>query len=379
MNGPRFHSGALLGYTFALLMLFGCKFPGSSNPSDQEVPTSGSEAAPTSSAGSNQAQDSSGLGNSSPSEVVADLPPNPGTIIAAGTLSTSRWTASGSPYRISGDITLPEGSTLTVDAGVTVIFEGAYKFSVLGGELLLQGAQDKPIRFTAKITNPGWYGILFCPDVNCSSSSNKGILEAQYTIFEYARANDKDGDFRYWRRGGALLLLHTASVKISDSIFRYNFASEVGGALELIAIDNSQTAQLDRILFLGNEAGSGGALRLSHINNRTWTGLVFESNQVRGWPDSYGGAIEAEDIGGITLSNTIAKGNQAEVIGKTSGLGGAFYCYAPSLVLAPPYEITGNTPEDSTGCGQEGELKNLQGKKGQVQRTVPNYQLKSRL
>ncbi|HYX35623.1 MAG TPA: hypothetical protein VE954_21205 [Oligoflexus sp.] len=306
-------------------------------------------------------------------EVVTDLPTNPGTRINGGVIAQTRWTAAGSPYHILGDITLPDGATLAIDPGVTVIFDGAYKFSVIGGSLQLAGTLEQPIRFTAAQKNPGWYGILFCPDPTCTSSVNKGSIDARFTIFEYARANDKEGDFRYWRRGGALLLLHTSSVKISSSVFRYNFAYEVGGGLELIAIDNSQTVQLDNILFLGNEAGSGGALRLSHIHNRSWSGLIFESNRVRNWPDSYGGAIEVEDASNITMTNTIASANLAEVGGRSTGIGGGFYCYTPGLILSPPYELSNNSPEHSVGCGQETEFNNQQGKSGQVNRMVPAY------
>lgn len=301
-----------------------------------------------------------------------DLPAAAGTTIKGGTLRTQKWTAAGSPYRVTGDIVLPEGQELRIEAGVTVIFMGAYKFSVYGGRLILAGKAAQPVRLTASLRDPGWYGILFCPEATCTKEVTKGELLAEHAIFEYARANDKEGSFRYWRRGGALLLLNTQSVKISKSQFRYNFAHEVGGALELIAIANGKEAQLDDIDFFANEAGSGGAIRLSHINHRTWSGLHFEMNRAQGWNDSFGGAIELNDAHGIVLSQVLARSNTAKALNKSLGLGGAFYCHAPTLKLQAPYLITGNTPEDSTGCGVEAQLKADKGQQGRLQRRGRN-------
>ena len=288
-----------------------------------------------------------------PGEKVSDLPTAPGTKVAAGTLTSQVWTAAGSPYRVQGDILLPEGASLTVEAGVTIIFEGAYKWTVLGGKLAFKGTETQAIRLTATLRDPGWYGILFCPDPSCTQEATKGELDATYTIFEYARANDSEGSFRYWRRGGALMLLNTARVHIANSTFRYNYASEVGGALELLAISNEKTAQLDNLRFFANEAGSGGALRLSHINARRWTGLTFIANRVRAYPDSYGGAIESEDANQITLIKVLARGNTAESTERDQGLGGAFYCYSPGLTLVDPVELKDNKPETSIGCGTD--------------------------
>ena len=40
------------------------------------------------------------------------------------------WDASGSPYLIDGDITIPTGATLTIEPGVDVLFQSWYSLTV---------------------------------------------------------------------------------------------------------------------------------------------------------------------------------------------------------------------------------------------------------
>jgi len=42
------------------------------------------------------------------------------------------WGLSGSPYNIQGDITIPNDSTLTIEAGVLVEFQGYFALNVQG-------------------------------------------------------------------------------------------------------------------------------------------------------------------------------------------------------------------------------------------------------
>jgi hypothetical protein len=53
------------------------------------------------------------------------------TTVIGGDVS-GMWTAAGSPYLIDGDITVPAGQTLTIEPGVEVILQSAYKLVVNG-------------------------------------------------------------------------------------------------------------------------------------------------------------------------------------------------------------------------------------------------------
>jgi hypothetical protein len=53
------------------------------------------------------------------------------TNVPAGLVS-GIWILAGSPYLIQGNIQIPDDSTLTIEPGVTVNFQGMYKLNVQG-------------------------------------------------------------------------------------------------------------------------------------------------------------------------------------------------------------------------------------------------------
>ena len=56
------------------------------------------------------------------------------------------WTAANSPYELTGDIEIPEGCTLTIEPGVTVVQNGSSIF--VFGDLVAEGTESQPISIT---------------------------------------------------------------------------------------------------------------------------------------------------------------------------------------------------------------------------------------
>src|SRR3972149_4769189 len=57
----------------------------------------------------------------------------------------SVWAAGDSPVRVVGDVEVAQGASLTIEAGVNVVFTGPYSLTVRG---TLAGVGSRPARIT---------------------------------------------------------------------------------------------------------------------------------------------------------------------------------------------------------------------------------------
>ena len=105
---------------------------------------------------------------------------NAQTTIPAGVVSGT-WNLAGSPYLVTGGIMIANGTTLTIDPGVTVNFQGSYIFLVMG-RLLAVGTLADSITFTASNTSIGWLGIRFNNTLTTNDTS-----KFFYCIVKYGR------------------------------------------------------------------------------------------------------------------------------------------------------------------------------------------------
>jgi len=158
-----------------------------------------------------------------------DVDPETGNGSAIGEVS-GIWKR-GSVQHITGDIIIPEGQSLTIEEGVTVIMDAVAKPEIIvKGNLYAEGSLAFPIKFTvdeALRTEENkfgrlWGGILAAP--SCSE------LLLNYTIIEYAGATTSDASTSVKQKlykgkaGENLPALWFANVKgklvVTNSIFR---------------------------------------------------------------------------------------------------------------------------------------------------------------
>lgn len=89
------------------------------------------------------------------------------------------WTLSGSPYAITGNVTISNGTTLTIEPGVEIKFDGNFSM-LINGSLYAVGTNDKWITFTSNNMIPragDWNTIKFATAENESFILGNCIVE----------------------------------------------------------------------------------------------------------------------------------------------------------------------------------------------------------
>jgi parallel beta-helix repeat protein len=210
------------------------------------------------------------------------------TEIPGGNVSGT-WTLSGSPYNVNGDITIPLGSSLTIEAGVNVIFTGYYKMNV-AGQLTALGTSGQQIHFSA-ISQ--WHGLRILN----SNTNGQDSTRLVYCHFGRGYASGS-GDDSF---GGAVYCNNSSDVLIRSCTISYNSAQTRGGAIYL----SYSNIRIERSFFLSNDAGLGGAIYSSNssplLNQLTLTGNNATTS---------GGAIYKTPVNPVvTITNSILWNN----------------------------------------------------------------------
>jgi fibronectin type 3 domain-containing protein len=137
-----------------------------------------------------------------------------GTTVAGGNLTgVTTWTAANGPYNVTGNITVPAGSTLNIEPGTSVFFEAGTRLTV-NGILDAQGTPHQRIRFstrpgTAQVANirpelglapPHWGGVHI-------AGSNSPLNIISHADFEFAQPTPAQNDGSIGVVGGGRLVL----------------------------------------------------------------------------------------------------------------------------------------------------------------------------
>ena len=180
------------------------------------------------------------------------------------------WTLDNSPYEVTGDIVVPNGQILIIEAGVEVNFQGYYKFTV-NGNLQALGNEDAMIVFTTDNTSTGWHGLRL------NASQNGSHL--QYCKIEYGKTF---GSAFPNMHGGAIMMNNSDAI-MEDCVFENNEATAeengMGGAI--YGLNTTSATQILRCTFINNHAyGEGGAIKLTADDGAHIEDCIFKDNTV---------------------------------------------------------------------------------------------------
>ena len=202
------------------------------------------------------------------------------------------WTVSRSPYIVVGDVRVEKGTTLTIQPGVHVKFDGPFSLTI-SGTLVARGTASNNVHFTSNRSapNPGdWAGIRF------EGTSEDAVLRdaegyESGSVIEYARIeygsgivcrgdylardrtsplirrctianNSTDGRAGApWLSGGGIACIYSDPIIVENTLFG-NRAREDGGG---IYCDRFAHPEIRGNRIVGNVAGVlGGGIYVDH-------------------------------------------------------------------------------------------------------------------
>ncbi len=242
------------------------------------------------------------------------------TIISGGNVS-GVWDVSGSPYLISGDITIEADQSLSIQPGVYVVFQDSYFFQVIG-QLLAIGNKLDSIYFTVQDTtgynigqHNGWYGLTFngttptqMPESSINYCNFEYSLGSGITCLDYSELIINSSSFRENQYYG-IHLMSFSNITINDISIYGN--SEGGFSI------NNSTVELNGFSIHDN---TGSGISLSG-NSNTGNASVITNGRIIGNTATYYG-------GGISVMNdAVLDCGKVEIISNSAPIGGGgVYC-----------------------------------------------------
>ncbi len=282
------------------------------------------------------------------------------TIVPGGYVS-GNWPASGSPYLVQGEIIIDQNSTLSIEPGCRVIFQGHFPLTVYG-RLAASGTEEDSIVFTAADTAEGWDGVHII-------DLNSNILDStklEYCVIKKGLGRDSEGPLK---NGGGLFIYQSSKLLINHCLITRNRTDNrrgVNGTNALISLnphppDDGTPGQ-------SVTSGHGGAIYCAYsspliidnviCSNHTGDAIggrggnggehstAISSHPLQGGDGAPGGYVVSGDGGAIYLYyssamvyNNIFYGNYTgDATGGSGGNGGsAIYFFTPV-----PYAFGGN-------------------------------------
>jgi hypothetical protein len=216
------------------------------------------------------------------------------------------WSATNSPYLIQSSILVHSDSSLIIEPGVRIIFQGHFKLLVLGQISAIGTSQDS-IHFSAANTSSGWFGIRFDNTPITSDSST-----ISYCVIENGNANGSFND----SNGGGIFANNFSKLTICNSTIKNNNATSAGGGIGFI---NSHLI-IKNNKICNNVSSGGGGIYFNNCNPIIENNLINSNNVSNaGGGIHFGGSCSPKIINN-TITQNIASSAGGGIYGGSSNI-----------------------------------------------------------
>jgi len=257
--------------------------------------------------------------------LIMSTPTFPQTHIPEGTVN-GKWLKQNSPYFIDGEIKIPRGNKLIIEAGAKVIFTGHYKL-IVNGILEAKGTEQDSIYFFPSDTAVGWHGIRFMKAENFSTLEycvlRNGKTDIRPMEEGYYEKCESDPDCDENDFDGGVILMNQSNPIILRCLITDNKSDMHGGA---IAIKNHSNPRISNCQIKYNIArDNGGGIFCVFASNPIITNCLIFSNTAFG---DLGGGITSQNYCSPIIDRCVIKNNET----KYKGGGICFYTNSKPVI-----------------------------------------------
>jgi cysteine-rich repeat protein len=215
------------------------------------------------------------------------------TTIPGGNIINQTWTPAGSPYLVQGDIIVPVGAKLTVQAGTEVQFATTDALvtgkdtteveMTIRGTLEVLGTAASPVNFRSTTVGAGqWYGVVVEGTTATMTMTDLVVQHAQYG-FHVTDGAPTLSNFTALTNSYGVYYTGTGGGSISNAVFRGNssrgvYSYNTGAGSVSIAVTNTTFNQNGSVglHFFASGPTLSATITNSIITNHT-TGIYKES------------------------------------------------------------------------------------------------------
>jgi len=168
-------------------------------------------------------------------------------------------------YKVTGDLTVAAGVTLTILSGCSVEFSSESSDLIVNGRLDVQGSAASPVTFREFTGTPRWGGIYI------NATGDAGDSSLNYAVIENGGSN------YFSSTSDSMLWIKDASPTLQHCTFQ-------GGRYDAIHLENSE-ATISDCLFMNN---SDDAIEMDLNSSPHWSGNSASGNALDGIRVLYG-------------------------------------------------------------------------------------------